>query len=135
VSRAGTTPGSTLTVDAHVTGTNLDAHVSAQIPVGPVPGGDATTGQTYYTANCARCHGARGEGGSAPGLNHATGNLAADPDWNAGLFASVTRGDIDDLGVSEGPGMPTWLITPASSGALLDTQHMVDVYAWLTTQN
>jgi hypothetical protein len=31
--------------------------------------------------------------------------------------------------------MPAWLTTPASNGALLATQDMVDVYAWLLTQN
>jgi len=135
VTSAGPTSGGTLTVDAHVVATNIDAHVSATIPVGAVPGGDAATGQAYYAANCASCHGARGEGNAAPGLNHATGNVASDPEWNAALFASVTRADLDNFGVSEGPGMPLWLTTPAASGALLDTQHLVDVYAWLLTQD
>ena len=135
VTDSGTVTGGMLTVDAHVTGANLDAHVSASIPVGPVPGGDPATGQTYYTANCASCHGASGEGGSAPGLNHATGNLAADVRWNAALFSTLTRGDVNALGVSGGPDMHTFLVTPTASGSLIDTQHSVDVYAWLLTQN
>ena len=134
VTSAGTVMGG-ITVDAHIVATNIDAHVSATIPVGAVPGGDAATGQSYFAANCASCHGPRGEGNTAPGLNHATGNVASDPQWNSALFASVTRADLDNFGVSEGPGMPLWLVTPAADGALLSTQHLVDVYAWLLTQD
>lgn len=135
ITDGGSAGGGTLMVDAHVTGAGMDANVSAAIPVGAVPGGDAASGQTFYLANCASCHGASGQGAAAPGLNHATGNVASDPDWNATLFASVPRANIDDFGVSEGPGMPLWLTTPATTGGLLTTQQMVNVYAWLLTQN
>ncbi len=135
VTDAGSIAGGVIGVDAHVAATGIDANVSASIPVGPVPSGDPASGQTYYAGNCAMCHGARGEGGIAPGLNHAGGNVVADPAWNASLFASVPRADLDNLGVSQGPGMPAWLVAPTPSGAPLRTQDMVDVYAWLLTQN
>lgn len=132
---AGAVPGGMLAVDAHITGDGLDARVSASIPVGPVPGGDAARGAIYYMANCASCHGSNGQGGSASGINHAGGNVASDPAWNAALFSSVMRGSIDELGVAGAPNMPAWLTDPTPSGAPLRTQDLVDVYGWLLTQN
>lgn len=134
VTDAGSIGGESITVDAHITGAGLDARVSATIPVGPAPGGDAAHGRTFYASTCASCHGPIGEGGSAPGLNHATGNVASDPMWNAPIFSSVARADMDNLGVSQGPGMPLWLTVPTAAGALVHTQDMIDVYAWLLTQ-
>jgi mono/diheme cytochrome c family protein len=44
-------------------------------------GGDVTLGKGIYTAMCARCHGASGEGGAVPGVGLAT--AFADPKWQA----------------------------------------------------
>jgi mono/diheme cytochrome c family protein len=132
---AGSASGGSITVHAHVTGAGPDTTLDATIPVGAVPSGDATRGAAYYAANCASCHGATGEGGIGPGLNAAANNLGSDPTWNAELFSSVTRGDVDNQGVAEGAAMPRWLVVPTPSGVPLTTQEMVDVYAWLLTQH
>jgi mono/diheme cytochrome c family protein len=131
---AGSASGGSIAVHATITGAGPDTSLDATIPIGPAPAGDSTRGSTYYAENCASCHGARAEGGEAPPLD-VTDGVAGDPDWNAALFASVTRGDVDDMGVSEGAAMPRWLVIPTPSGVPLTTQEMIDVYAWLGTQH
>lgn len=148
---------STLALDVHVTKAGgADAHATATIAVVPTPKGDASHGQTVYAAACATCHGDTGHGTSsplsgtsppeytidgkpylfpAPGLNAEPGNVAGDPDWNAGLFAVAARADIDDGSVSLRLPMPSWLqsANPVSH-APFTTQDFADIYAFLQTQ-
>ena len=46
---------------------------------GSTAGGNATVGAQLYTANCARCHGAAGEGGIGPQLAGSVVAKFADP--------------------------------------------------------
>jgi hypothetical protein len=69
----------------------------------------------------------------APGLNTEPDNLAADPDWNAALFAMAARGDFDDGGIVLRKSMPDWLTTTIS-GHPPTTQDFADIYAFLRTQ-
>ena len=71
----------------------------------------------------------------APGLNAEPGNLAGDPDWNAGIFAIAARADIDDGAVSLRQPMPSWMQSPNPvSQKPFTTQDFADVYAFLKTQ-
>ncbi len=147
---------STLALDVHVTKPGADAHATASIAVSPTPSGDASHGQTVYVAACSPCHGDTGHGTNspisgtqppqytidnddylfpAPGLNAEPGNMASDPDWNAGLFAIAARGDIDDGSVSLRKPMPSWMQSPNPvSNAPFTTQDFADIYAFLKTQ-
>ncbi|MEN9786969.1 MAG: hypothetical protein RLZZ299_2233 [Pseudomonadota bacterium] len=71
--------------------------------------GDAANGATLYTTNCAGCHGADGQGGSAP---RATGRDAAE-------VASVVLGGEDEMPAYADP---------------FDDQEIADIIAWLDAQ-
>lgn len=136
----GTSPNPSIVVTATVSGAASTASVTATIPVAPFPTGDSTRGQSVYAANCARCHGAQGQGTAlAPGLNNSSdsdGNpdVAADPSWSGPLFAITPRDNMDNEGVSLATSMPKWLITKGSNGQLLTTQDFADIYTFLKTQ-
>ncbi len=136
----GTGDNPSIAVTATVTGGAPAGEATAAIPIAPFPTGDVTRGQTLYTQNCATCHGAQGQGTSlAPGLNDSTDsdgnpNVAADPGWTGPLFAVTPMDNMDNEGVSLATAMPRWLITEARNGALLTSQDLADIYAYLKTQ-
>lgn len=72
--------------------------------------GDATSGQTLYSANCASCHGATGGGGSGPNLVRA--------------FNSEDKAELIDV-ILEGDGPMM-----GYSGVLSD-QEIADIVAYL----
>jgi len=59
------------------------------------------SGAATYTANCAGCHGAKGQGNIGPNLHEAAG-------WSSVLFARAMLKDVDDKGVALKPPMPNW---------------------------
>ena len=76
------------------------APASAHAEKNPLAGQTATAeaGRRLYAANCAACHGERGEGqGNIPALATGAAQQASDGD----LFWFVTRGDVNN-------GMPGW---------------------------
>ena len=132
---AGPAASPSISVTAAVAGGAAPAgQATATIPVAPFPVGDATRGQTLYAANCAACHGAKGEGGSGPGLNSMPDNVAGDDGWTPQLLGLSAQSNMDDQGVSLDLAMPKWLISPGASGQLLTTQNFSDIYAFLKTQ-
>lgn len=83
-------------------------------------GGDATLGKGVYTALCARCHGALGEGGMAPGVG-AVPALA-----DAGLQARLSDKEMARV-VALGKGaMPSFM-------AELDKPKLAGVIAYIRT--
>jgi len=131
----GTGPSPTVDVTATIGNVAPGGTTSAKIAIGEAPAGDATAGKATFVANCGNCHGPTGHGKhNAPGLNAETGNLAADPDWNAAILAIAARAGVDDLGVSLGTKMPSWLTRPAANGKPLTTADFADIYAFLKTQ-
>jgi cytochrome c553 len=132
-------PGSAAnpSVDVKVSVSGGDApagEVTVTVSIKPFPTGNVTHGQPLYAANCASCHGAHGEGDSAPGLNDEPENVAGDPGWSPQMLGLAARSNMDDLGVSLDPSMPKWLVLPSSSGQLLTTRDFSDIYAFLKTQ-
>ena len=67
--------------------------------------GDATSGQTLYSANCASCHGATGGGGSGPNLVKAFNDdekaelidVILDGDGDMPAFSSLSDQEIADI--------------------------------------
>lgn len=132
---AGSTASPSISVTATVTGGAAPAgQATATIPVAPFPVGNATRGQPLYTANCASCHGAKGEGGSGPGLNSTPDNVAGDDGWTPQLLGLSAQSNMDDQGVSLDLAMPKWLVIAGAGGQQLTTQNFSDVYAFLKTQ-
>jgi mono/diheme cytochrome c family protein len=149
---AGKTAGGTVSVVATVAGLGPDVQVKASIAIAKTPTGNATTGGTLYAAACAGCHGATGAGSPAdatgnyslagqsypypaPALNAATGNLAADPTWNAALFAMSSRADIDNAGVTLRVPMTDCLAEPnPTTKQPFTTQDFANIFAFLKTQ-
>jgi mono/diheme cytochrome c family protein len=156
---AGKSDGGIL-VKAHVSaGQPTPMELTMNVKVASTPPGDATRGAAIYAANCAHCHGEKGEGstplaGVAPGgdmkymiagqtydfpaaaLNAASkDNVAGDADWNPAIFAVAARSDFDNAGVALRAPMPSWFTTnDKTTNAPLTTQALVDVFAWLKTQ-
>ncbi len=131
----GSAPSPSIGVTAVVTGGAAPAgQATATIPIAPFPAGEASRGQALYAANCASCHGAKGEGGSGPGLNSAPDNVAGDDGWTPQLLGLSARSNMDDQGVSLDLAMPKWLVISGASGQPLTTQNFSDVYAFLKTQ-
>lgn len=154
---AGTSGSAAVTVTATVAGTPA-GQATVSVAVGAMPAGDATRGETIY-ATCAGCHGPTGGGSTlnangkynipqfqtpqgmefdfpARGLNAAPGNLAADAEWNAALFAIATKATVDKKGVTLRSPMANWLsiTAPAPVGRKLTTQDLADLYAFLKTR-
>ncbi len=140
---ASTTP---VVVSATIGGTGVTAGTTASASINITAGPttvSTSNGGTVYTANCAMCHGATGDGAgsaapNAPGLNNTSSggspNLAADPGWDAPLLAYAARCDVDNTGsrlyLAGGTApMPFWLTNKS-----LTTQDFYDMYAWLQTQ-
>lgn len=133
---AGSAPAPSIAVTVAVTGGSAPGgQATASLPVAPFPAGDVARGQEAFAANCASCHGSKGEGDSAPGLNDEPDNVAGDPDWTPQLLGLVARSNMDDQGVSLDPSMPKWLTRPGAGGKLLTTQEFADIYAFLKTQH
>lgn len=132
---AGSAPSPSLNVTVSVVGGSApEGSATASLPVAPFPVGDVTHGASLYGANCASCHGAHGEGDSAPGLNDEADHVAGDPDWAPQLLGIAARSNMDDLGVSLDPSMPRWLTLKGASGTLLETRDFADIYSFLKTQ-
>jgi len=132
---AGSAASPSITVTATVTGGATPAgQTSSSVPVAAFPVGNAPRGQTLYAANCASCHGATGEGGSAPGLNAAPDNVASDSGWTPQMLGLAAQSNMDDQGVSLATTMPKWLVIPGANGQPLTTQNFADIYAFLKTQ-
>ena len=132
---AGTAPNPAIDVTAMVTGGAAPAgQTTATVPVAPFPTGVASRGQPLYAANCATCHGAKGEGGSGPGLNATPDNVAGDDGWTPQMLGISARSNMDDQGVSLDVSMPKWLLINGASGQQLITQDFSDIYAFLKTQ-
>jgi mono/diheme cytochrome c family protein len=131
---AGTTSTPTLTVKATLASGGANGNVSATIPISPFPAGSAVAGKAFYGDNCGNCHGADGEGGSAPGLDTEPGNVAGDPGWTPQMLGLTARSNVDNMGVSLDPSMPKWLTLPDKAGKLITTQEFSDVYAFLKTE-
>ena len=132
---AGTAASPTIEVVAAVAGGAAPAgQATAAIPVANFPVGVASRGQPLYAANCASCHGAKGEGGSGPGLNNTPDNVAGDDGWTPQMLGLSARSNMDDQGVSLDLAMPKWLILNGGSGKPLTTQDFSDIYAFLKTQ-
>lgn len=132
---AGSAANPSISVTAAVTGGDAPAgQVTSPVPVAAFPAGSASRGQPLYAANCASCHGAKGEGASAPGLNASPDFVAGDPDWSPQLLGLVAQSNMDDQGVSLDPAMPKWLVILGASGQPLTTQNFSDIYAFLKTQ-
>jgi cytochrome c len=151
---AGSAPGGQVTVKASVTGSLLDGQPSATVTVAASPDGDATRGASLYgatRANCAECHGATAQGTPpnadgatyeidgmsysfpAPPIDAESGNAAAE--WSPALFAIASRADLDDGAVTLRLPMPSWLTSPnPATGQPLTTQDLVDIFAFLKTQ-
>lgn len=151
---AGKQPNGTLQLQATVSGP-VSGSASVSVVVGATPAGDATRGAALYGAPgaCAGCHGATGHGTDvnadgttytiegtsydypAPGLNAESGNVAADSEWNAALFAVISRADIDNGGLTLRAPMPAWFLEAnPTNKQLFTTQDYADMYAWLQTQ-
>jgi mono/diheme cytochrome c family protein len=64
---------------------------------GSTAGGNATVGAQLYTANCARCHGAAGEGGIGPQLAGSVVAKFADPQEEV-VFVQRGRGSMPAFG-------------------------------------
>ena len=123
-------------VTATVTGgTSPEGKVTERLNVASFPEGDVARGQSLYGANCASCHGAHGEGDTAPGLNDEPENVAGDDGWTPQMLGLAARSNMDDMGVSLDPSMPRWLVTPDADGRLLTTRDFSDMYAFLKTQH
>jgi mono/diheme cytochrome c family protein len=159
---AGKAKDGAISVSAKVTGVEKGGAVTASIPVGAPPVGDAIRGALVYGssgANCARCHGATGHGTDtdpepqsdsdaapeyriagllypfpAPGLNDEPGNDGSDPDWTAALFAMAARADMENGGVTLRLPMPDWLVTPKGDVSPPTTQDLFDAYAFMKTR-
>jgi mono/diheme cytochrome c family protein len=131
---AGTTSTPTLTVEATFASGGANGKASATIPISPFPAGSAGAGKAFYDDNCGSCHGAAGEGGSAPGLDTEPGNVAGDPGWTPQMLGLTARSNVDNMGVSLDPSMPKWLTLPDKAGKLITTQEFSDVYAFLKTE-
>ena len=132
---AGSAASPSISVTAAVTGGAAPAgQATATIPVAPFPVGDAARGQPLYAANCASCHGAKGEGGSGPGLNATPDNVAGDDGWSPQLLGLSARSNMDDQGVSLDLAMPKWLVLTGANGQPVTTQNFSDIYAFLKTQ-
>ena len=133
---AGTAAQPSVTVSAAVTGGSAPAgNATATLAIAPFPTGDVTRGHGLYSANCAGCHGAQGEGGTAPGLNDEPDHVAGDPDWTPQMLGFAARSNMDDQGVSLDVSMPKWLLINSAAGKLLSTQDFSDMYAFLQTQH
>ena len=133
---AGTAANPSVQVSATVGGASTPAgSASATLAIGAFPTGSAARGQTLYAANCSACHGAAGEGASAPGLNNEPDHVAGDPGWTAPMLGFAARSNMDNDGVSLAATIPRWLILNGAAGKLLTTQDFSDVYAFLTTQH
>jgi mono/diheme cytochrome c family protein len=86
----------------------------AQASEAVVAGGDPANGQMIFSSTCFVCHGANGEGDSAPALNNPAKLVQFDDEW----YVNVVR---------EGrpaQGMPTW-------GTVLSPQDIADVVAFI----
>ena len=147
----GTGTGGSVALTGTVAG-SATGTVTASLTVGGPLTGDAGRGATAYASACADCHGMSGHGTDAgpngkftidgmdynfpaPGLNAEAGNAGGDPDWDAGIFALAARVDMDDGGVALRQPMPSWLTTTSpSTHALLSTQDLADIYAFMQTQ-
>jgi cytochrome c len=135
---AGSNLNPSIEVMASVAGGTVPAAATtatATVSVTPFPTGDVSRGQALYAANCAACHGAQGEGASAPGLNADPDNVADDPTWTPQLLGIAARTNMDNAGVSLDPSMPKWLLRDGASGQLLSTQDFSDIYVFLKTQH
>jgi mono/diheme cytochrome c family protein len=133
---AGTAARPSVSVSAAVTGGSAPAGgATASVAIAPFPTGDATRGQGLFTANCASCHGAQGEGGSAPGLDNEPDHVAGDPGWTPQMLGFAARSNMDDQGVSLDVSMPKWLLINSAAGKPLTTQDFADVYSFLQTQH
>ena len=132
---AGTAASPKIVVVAAVAGGAAPAgQATATIPVATFPAGVASRGQPLFAANCASCHGTKGEGGSGPGLNNTPDYVAGDDGWSPQMLGLSARSNMDDQGVSLDLAMPKWLILNGSSGKALTTQDFSDIYAFLKTQ-
>jgi mono/diheme cytochrome c family protein len=133
---AGTAAKPSVTVSAAVTGGAAPAgSATASVAIASLPTGSVTRGSTLYAANCASCHGAQGEGNSAPGLNNEPDHVAGDSGWTPQMLGFAARSNMDDQGVSLAVSMPKWLVTNGAAGKLLTTQDFSDMYAFLQTQH
>jgi mono/diheme cytochrome c family protein len=151
-----------LTVTASVADAGVTASVSILPP--PVGDPDAGAHLFQDVLLCNGCHGPTGNGSPpvlladgglvlldggpvylmegqeypypAPGLNAApgSGNLAADPAWNAALFSIAAQSDMDNKGVALRLPMPIWVGASDGTGKVLNAQSFADIYAWLRTQ-
>jgi mono/diheme cytochrome c family protein len=132
----GAAANPSVAVKATVTDGDAPAgQATAVVPIARFPTGDVDRGHALFTANCASCHGAKGEGGDAPGLNADPDNVAGDSAWSPQMLGLTARSNMDDLGVSLDPSMPKWLVRPSAAGSLLTTQDFSDMYAFLKTQH
>ncbi|MBB5339518.1 c-type cytochrome [Tunturiibacter gelidoferens] len=97
--------------------------------------GDANRGQQAYSAACARCHGADGEGTSAD-------SKTSDPKATAGKLGSIVNPsylalisdqDLRSIVIAGRPdeGMPDWR---SDSAQPLNDQQITDIIAWLASK-
>ena len=105
---------------------NLLAGQNPPLYMATLPG-DAEHGQKAFTASCARCHGATGEG-SAPGAKNKLGSIV-DPSY----LALISDQDLRSLMIAGRPdeGMPGWR---TDSRQLLTDQQITDITAWLASK-
>lgn len=92
--------------------------------------GDPEHGQQAYTAACARCHGATGEG--APG-DPKTGEGKLGSIVNPTYLALISDQELRSLTVAGRPdeGMPDWR---SDSSQPLTDQQVTDIIAWLASK-
>jgi len=92
--------------------------------------GDAARGQQAYTASCARCHGADGEGN--PG-DSKTGAGKLGSIVNPSYLALISNQDLRSIVIAGRPdeGMPDWR---SDSAQPLTDQQITDIIAWLASK-
>ena len=92
--------------------------------------GDAGRGQQAFTAFCARCHGATGEGVPGDPKNNSArlGSIV-----NASYLALISDQDLRSITIAGRPdeGMPDWR---SDGGQPLTDQQTTDIVAWLASK-
>jgi mono/diheme cytochrome c family protein len=96
--------------------TTTQTATTTTTPAGTTAGQLSASGQAVFSGNCARCHGANGQGGSGPAIIGSSQALAK---YNTaqGLLAYVSAN------------------MPASSPGSLSAQQYLEVTAYLLVQN
>ncbi len=120
------------------------APTATPIPVTPVPTvpgatGDATAGQALFVANCAMCHGEKGQGRAGASLNKGFASInpqqfvratvadgidnSAMPAWSQANGGPLTEEEIDNISAfivslpSQAPQQPAATATPAPAAS------------------